>query len=416
MGWWAGKNNKTNRSVLPNSEEATNVFEVWQPVHRKLLEKLLITLLDWIFSWIILWWPFSKSCCAKTLWDFPPLQLQPVMVVPGQPQQLHLPLGTGATPGVLNWPNAVELAKCGEQVEKSHPKQRTKSPGWFNLRFKISWIRMISLWKNKGKQITVSYHLFNHLWIIFTLPTQTMITMHCWRANQYMIFPLEWQYNMVTLELRSLPHKFKFQSSAVWSSSFFPKCIFLGEFIATFAATLKFAESFANLKLPTMKSGQRRSYTSFFIHCMGGRVVFHVITLSSNKSYCIKLYKSKPLNKKHIFGDDVMVISHLLISVSCWQSTRLAAGGLDAGWAGPLAIVFLVHSSSNLNKNGCKHHVGSASLHSTWDKTKYQSNSWMRKIISPRNHPWIFAVEYPRKPVVQLIGDPRSLHLKSTPG
>jgi len=57
------------------------------------------------------------------------------MVVPGQPQQLHLPLGTGAMPGVLNWPNLVELAKCGEQVEKSHSRQK-KKPWLVQLWFK----------------------------------------------------------------------------------------------------------------------------------------------------------------------------------------------------------------------------------------------------------------------------------------
>lgn len=140
----------------------------------------------------------------------------------------------------------------------------------------------------------------------------------------------------------------------------------------------KLAEIFAHLNFLTIKSGQRRSYTSSKKTLHGGAscVSCHHL-LFQQILYCISLNR---LKTQHIFGHDVMVISRLLISVSCWQSTRLAAGGLDAGWAGPFAMLFPVHSSSNLNEKWLQKITSGALRFSqlgTWDKI--QANSWMRK-------------------------------------
>ena len=114
----------------------------------------------------------------------------------------------------------------------------------------------------------------------------------------------------------------------------------------------KLAEIFAHLNFLTIKSGQRRSYTSSKKTLHGGAscVSCHHL-LFQQILYCISLNR---LKTQHIFGHDVMVISRLLISVSCWQSTRLAAGDWPLGELGRLRCYFWCILQATSTKNGCK--------------------------------------------------------------
>lgn len=189
---------------------------------------------------------------------------------------------------------------------------------------------------------------------------------------------------------------------------------FLGWVHCNFCSNIELAEIFAHLNFLTIKSGQRRSYTSSkkTLHGGGASCVSCHHPLFQQILYCISLNR---LKTQHIFGHDVMVISRLLISVSCWQSTRLAAGGLAAGWAGPFAMLFLVHSSSNLNEKWLQKITSGALPFSqlrTWDKTTIrQTVGCGKNHKTPRYHPWIYWRVQQKSPVSPAINP--SDHLSS---
>lgn len=169
-------------------------FDFWQPFTSWLLRLKVVDPPIWIgfpLNGIL----GETPRCAKTLWDFPPRQLQPVMVVPGQPQQLHLPLRTGATPGVL------------KLVANLSPGNRTSTlvgEIWITVSCPLVSIHESS-WHYQPKHCTADRH--NTTWS-------------------------PWNYDHCLIISKQFP------SSSVWSSSFFPKCIFLGEWtLATFTAT-----------------------------------------------------------------------------------------------------------------------------------------------------------------------------------